>query len=160
MAKITLNIPDALSGIRFTKEQRRRFELSLLPEMAETHALSICKRKFGVKFKLGAYNSKGFDIISEDGTIIVEVKQTSSVMGSSKRLQISSYNSKKNLCTHILILDYYSNRCAILEHDDFFNKTHHYDRGYGWRWDSEYNMRGSKRCAENTKWFLNNEIEL
>ena len=58
MAKITLNIPDALSGIRFTKEQRRRFELSLLPEMAETHALNICEKHFGKKFKLGPYNSK------------------------------------------------------------------------------------------------------
>ena len=160
MATITLNIPDALKGVKFTPEQIRRFELSLLPEMAEAHALGICEKKFGVKFKLGAYNSKGFDVMSEDKNIVVEVKQTSAVMGSSKRLQIGSYNSKKNLCTHILILDYYSNRCAIIEHDDFFYKTHHYNSNAAWRWDSEYNMKGSNRCAENTQWFLNNEIRL
>ena len=160
MAKITLNIPDALSGIRFTKEQRRRFELSLLPEMAETHALNICEKHFGKKFKLGPYNSKGFDIVSEDGIIIVEVKQTSSVMGNSKRLAIQSYKSKKGIMTHILILDYNSNRGCILEHDDFFNKTQHHANKTSWKWDSEYNMKGSNRCAENTQWFLDNEIKL
>jgi hypothetical protein len=160
MATITLNIPDALKGVQFTTEQIRRFELSLLPEMAEAHALGICKKKFGMKFKLGDYNSKGFDVISNDTSIVVEVKQTSAVMNLSKRLQIGSYNSKENLCTHILILDYYSNRCAILEHDDFFYKTHQNEGSSGWRWDSEYNMNGSTRCKENTEWFLKNEVEL
>ena len=160
MTKITLNIPDALSGVKFTKEQRRRLELSLLPDMAEIHALEICKEKFGMGFKLGGYNSKGFDVISEDGDIIVEVKQTSAVMGSSKRLQIGGYTNKENLCTHILILDYHSNRGAILEHDDFFYNSHHYESSLGWRWDSEYNMKGSNRCKENTEWFLKNEVEL
>jgi hypothetical protein len=74
MATITLNIPDALADVDFTAEQIRRFELALLPEMAEAHALSICEKKFGTKFKLGKYNSEGFDIESVDGKIIVEVK--------------------------------------------------------------------------------------
>ena len=157
MATITLNIPDS---VLITPELIKRIQLASLPEIAEHHALNICKKHFGKKFKLGHYNSKGFDIVSEDGTIIVEVKQTSSVMGNSKRLQIQSYKSKKGVMTHILILDYNSNRGCILEHDNFFNKTHHYNSGCGWRWDSEYNMKGSNRCAENTQWFLNNEIEL
>ena len=96
MATIKLNIPDALSKVKFTKEQRRRLELSLLPDMAEIHALGICKKKFGIEFHLGAYNSKGFDLISKDKSIIVEVKQTSSVMGNSKRLQIGGYKNKEN----------------------------------------------------------------
>lgn len=160
MATITLNIPDALSKVKFTKEQLRRLELSLLPDMAEIHALEICKKKFGVKFHLGAYNSKGFDLISEDKSIIVEVKQTSSVMGNSKRLQIGGYKNKENNCTHILILDYNSNKCCILEHDDFFYNTLHHANNASWKWDSEYNVKGSNRCAENTQGFLNNEIEL
>ena len=161
MATITLNIPDALGKVKFTKEQLRRLELSLLPDMAEIHALEICKKKFGVKFHLGVYNSKGFDIISEDGSIIIEVKQTSCVMlDGSKRLQIQSFMNKKDKCTHILILDYNSFKGCILEHDDFFYNTHHYPVPKMWRWDSEYNMKGSNRCAENTQWFLNNEIEL
>ena len=76
MATIKLNIPDALEGVKFTAEQIRRFELSLLPEMAEAHALGICEKKFGIKFKLGKYNSEGFDVVSVDGKIVVEVKQT------------------------------------------------------------------------------------
>ena len=71
MATIKLNIPDALEGVKFTAEQIRRFELSLLPEMAEAHALGICEKKFGIKFKLGKYNSEGFDVESVDGKIVV-----------------------------------------------------------------------------------------
>lgn len=161
MATITLNIPDALKDVKFTPEQIRRFELSLLPEIAEAHALKICEKKFGVKFNLGKYNSEGFDVMSEDESIVVEVKQTSCVMpDGSKRLQIQSFMNKEGKCTHILILDYNSFRGCILEHDDFFYNTHHYPVAKMWRWDSEYNMKGSNRCAENTQWFLNNEIEL
>ena len=161
MATITLNIPDALKGVEFTPEQLRRLELSLLPEIAEAHAIKICEKKFGVKFLLGKYNSEGFDVISEDGTIIVEVKQTSCVMpDGSKRLQIQSFMNKLNKCTHILILDYHSFKGCLLTHNDFFYNSHHYPTKSFWRWDSEYNMAGSKRCAENTKWFLNNLIEL
>ena len=160
MATIKLNIPDALEGVKFTAEQIRRFELSLLPEMAEAHALGICEKKFGIKFKLGKYNSEGFDVESVDGKIVVEVKQTSAVMGASKRLQISSYKNKFEKCTHFLILDYHSNYGAIIEHDDFFYKTHHYNSGASWRWDSEYNKKGSTRCRKNTEWFLNNLVEL
>ena len=161
MATITLKIPDVLAGVNFSTEQIRRFELSLLPEMAEAHALKICEKKFGTKFKLGKYNSEGFDVMSVDEIIVVEVKQTSCVLNDgSKRLQIQSFMNKLGKCTHILILDYSSFKGCILEHDDFFYNTHHYPTKAFWRWDSEYNMKGSKRCAENTKWFLNNLVEL
>ena len=56
--------------------------------------------------------------------------------------------------------DYNSFKGCILEHDDFFYNTHHYPIKSFWRWDSEYNLKGSKRCAENTKWFLDNLVEL
>ena len=93
MKKLEINIPDS---VKITPELIKRIQLASLPEIAEHHALIICEKHFNKKFKLGEYNSKGFDIISEDGTIIVEVKQTSSVMGNSKRLQIQSYKSKKD----------------------------------------------------------------
>lgn len=157
MTVVKIKIPE---GIEITSEFQKRIQLALLPQIAEHHALSICEKRFGKKFKLGKSYSIGFDVISEDGTIIVEVKQTSSIMGNSKRLQIGSYKSKKGVMTHILILDYNSNRGCILEHDDFFYKTHHYNSGCGWRWDSEYNMKGSNRCSENTQWFLNNLVQL
>mgnify|MGYP007047648424 CR=1 FL=1 len=157
MNELKIKIPE---GIELTPEFKKRIQLAILPEIAEHHALSICEKHFGKKFILGKYNSIGFDVLSEDGTIIVEVKQTSSVMGNSKRLQIGSYKTKKNIMTHILILDYNSGRGCILEHDDFFNKTQHHADEASWKWDSEYNMKKSNRCAENTKWFLNNEVKL
>ena len=158
MAKLEINIPD---DIPITPELVKRIQLASLPEIAEHHALVICEKHFGKKFKLGKYNSVGFDIVSEDESIVVEVKQTSCVMpDGSKRLQIQSFMNKKDIMTHILILDYYSNRGCILEHDDFFYNTHHYPVPKMWRWDSEYNMKGSNRCSENTEWFLNNEVKL
>jgi|TARA_B110000259_G_C13696305_1_gene274462 hypothetical protein len=157
MNELKITIPE---GIKITPELIRRIQLAALPEIAEHHALGICKKYFGKKFKIGKYNSIGFDIISEDGTIIVEVKQTSSVMGISKRLQVTSYKSKKTIMTHILIIDYNSNRGCILEHDDFFNKTQHQANEASWKWDSEYNMKESNRCEKNTKWFLDKEVPL
>ena len=77
----------------------------------------------------------------------------------SKRLQIQSYMNKEGIFTHILIIDYNSNRGFILEHDDFFYNTHHYSNSNVWRWDSEYNMK-SNRCEKNTQFLLNNEINL
>mgnify|MGYP001173614093 FL=1 len=158
MNQINLNLP---KGIKVSDELLKRCQLAILPEVAESHALDICEKHFNKSFKLGKYNSKGYDIISLDGSIIVEVKQTSCVMlDGSKRLQINAFKNKENLCTHILILDYYSNRGAILKHDDFFYKTHHYPKSPFWRWDSEYNASNSKRCQTNTEWFLKNEIKL
>ena len=107
MNELKIKIPE---GIEITPEFRKRIQLAILPEIGEHHALSICEKYFGKKFILGKYNSIGFDVLSEDGTIIVEVKQTSSIMGNSKRLQIGSYKSKRNIMTHILILDYNSGR--------------------------------------------------
>jgi hypothetical protein len=157
MPVVKIKIPE---GIEVTSELIKRIQLAALPEIGEHHALSICEKHFGKKFKLGKYNSIGFDVISEDGTIIVEVKQTSSLMGNTKRLQIGSYRTKKNIMTHILILDYNSGKGCILEHDDFFNKTLHHADEASWKWDSEYNMKGSNRCSENTQWFLNNLVQL
>lgn len=157
---LSLQLPDVLEKTTFTPEQINRFKLAILPEIAEAHALSICRKKFGIEFLLGSYNSQGFDIISIDGKIIVEVKQTSSVLGKSKRLQIGSYRSKEGSFTHILILDYHSSKGCILEHDDFFYNTTHHANNTSWKWDSEYNMKGSNRCARNTQWFLNNLVEL
>jgi|TARA_B100000085_G_scaffold167918_1_gene152787 hypothetical protein len=165
MAIISFEIPDSVSHLKLSPTQEKNIKNKLrgqyLGEIAEAHAIRICEKKFGVKFNLGKYNSEGFDVISEDGSIVVEVKQTSCVMpDGSKRLQIQSFMNKFGKCTHILILDYSSFKGCILEHDDFFYNTHHYPTKSFWRWDSEYNMKGSKRCAENTKWFLNNLVEL
>ena len=165
MTIISFEIPDSVSHLKLSPTQEKNIKNKLrgqyLGEIAEAHAIRICEKKFGVKFNLGKYNSEGFDVISEDGSIVVEVKQTSCVMpDGNKRLQIQSFMNKFGKCTHILILDYSSFKGCILEHDDFFYNTHHYPTKSFWRWDSEYNMKGSKRCAENTKWFLNNLVEL
>ena len=97
MAKITLNLPESLKGVRFTKEERRRMELGILPDAAEKLAIKLAEKKFGQKFYPMPYNFKGWDIISEDGLIKIEVKQTS-CLGTKTSLSIGSVWSKK--CLH------------------------------------------------------------
>ena len=166
MASITLPLPDAFNGNRFTKEQKRRLSLSLLPDLAEVLSLSICEKYFKCKFVLGAYNSKGYDIVSEDGKYVVEVKQTSRLK-QENILRIQNVWHKKDICTHILVFDFYntSNRCSIIPNGEFFNSD--FDKGKHWLWDAEYGKgmlpkwnRPSKRCNENTQLFLKYEVEL
>ena len=155
MGTITLQIPD---GIKPTTELKKRCQLAILPELAESHALDICGKHFNQNFKLGKYNSRGFDLISEDGSIIVEVKQTSRPNSSrGDILQIGSTFNKRNICTHMLILDYYNlpNRCSIIPHDDFFESKFH-GITKQWRWDIDYGTR----MKGNTSLFLENEVKI
>ena len=68
MNTISFEVP---KGIKITEDLIKRCQLAVLPELAESHALSICEKHFGIEFKLGKYNSKGFDLISLDGSVVV-----------------------------------------------------------------------------------------
>ena len=152
MNQINLNLPE---GVEETPELLKRCQLAILPELAESHALGICGKHFNQKFKLGKYNSKGFDLISEGGNIIVEVKQTS--RPNNKNGRINSTFNKRNICTHLLILDYYNspNRCSIIPHDSFFASKFH-GANNEWRWDIDYGTR----MKGNTSLFLENEVKI
>ena len=154
MNQINLNLPE---GIEVTPELSKRCQLSILPEIAEFHALYICQKHFNKPFKLGKYNSKGYDIISLDGSIIVEVKQTSCI-GTKTDLSIGRTWVKKDICTHILILDYYNtpNRCSIIPQNEFFKSNFH-GKTKLWRWNKNYNI---KNQPKNTSLFLKYEIKL
>lgn len=155
MNTISFEVP---KGIEITEDLIKRCQLAVLPELAESHALSICKKHFGVEFKLGKYNSKGFDLISLDGSIVIEVKQTSKPHSEAHvYLQVCSTWPKHGICTHMLILDYYNspNRCSIIPHDEFFESTFHGATGM-WRWDIDY----GDRMRGNTRLFKKHEVEL
>ncbi len=155
MNAISFEVP---KGIEITEDLIKRCQLAILPELAESHALSICKKHFGVEFKLGEYNSKGFDLISLDGSIVVEVKQTSKPHNKAHvNLQIQSTWPKYGICTHMLILDYYNfpNRCSIIPHDVFFDSTFHGATRI-WRWDIDY----GNRMWGNTTLFKKYEVQI
>ena len=155
MNTITINLPN---GIKATPELIERINLAVKPDIAESHAILICQREFGQSFKVASYNTKGFDVVSEDGTIIVEVKQTSKPHSKAHvLLQANSTWPKYGICTHMLILDYYNvkNRCSIIPHDEFFASKFH-GPTKTWRWDIDYGTR----MSENTNLFKKYEVQI
>ena len=155
MNTISFEVP---KGIKITEDLIKRCQLAVLPELAESHALSICGEHFGIEFKLGKYNSKGFDLISLDGSVVVEVKQTSKPHSKAHvYLQVQSTWPKYGICTHMLILDYYNvkNRCSIIPHDEFFASKFHGPTKQ-WRWDIDYGTR----ISENTNLFKKYEVQI
>jgi len=162
MVNITFQIPEGLENIKLDPKREQtlinKIRGQYLGELAEQHAITICEKHFNTKFILGSCNNKGFDVVSEDKTIVVEVKQTSNPHNFKKvNLQILSTWPKYGLCTHILILDYYNspNRCSIIPHDEFFESTFHGATGM-WRWDIDY----GDRMWGNTRLFKKHEVEL
>ena len=129
--------------------------------------------KFNKKFQMAnVSNQKGYDVISEDGEIKIEVKSTSSLAAKSKILRINRVLGKKDLCTHIAAVEFYNKelmhpRISIIPHDEFFasNVSPGTD-GLGiWNWDSEYGdiiheTAWGPRQKINTKLFLEYEIEV
>ena len=157
MAKITLNLPESLKGVRFTKEERRRMELGILPDAAEKLAIKLAEKKFGQKFYPMPYNFKGWDIISKDGLIKIEVKQTS-CLGTKTCLSIGAIWSKKDYCTHVMIIDFYNTTLSVscIENNLFFSSNFH-GKTKKWRWNKDYNRNNQ---PINTVLFMDNKINL
>jgi hypothetical protein len=144
--------------VKQTSDLNRRIKLAILPELAEEKSIEMLEKHFNQKFTKGQYNSKGFDVISEDGSIIVEVKQTSCPHNKMKvNLQINSTWPKYKICTHMMIFDFYNDdvKVSLISHDDFFNSTFHGPTKI-WRWDIDYGTR----MKGNTQLFLNNLVKL
>lgn len=160
MNTITINLP---SRIKATPELIKRINLAAKPDIAEYHAILLCEREFDQSFKVASYNKKGFDVVSEDGTIVVEVKQTSCKEKLFTRLSVGSVMPKKHLCTHMMVFDYYNdiNRVSIIPHDEFFNSViHAKDKAGMWRWDINYGKGKRAIMVENTQLFLKYEKQI
>jgi len=122
-------------------EFRRNILLALYPECAESQAIIIAEKKFGQKFYPMPYNFPGWDIISEDKKIKVEVKQTS-CLNTPKTLRVGSIWKKQGKCTHVMIFDFYNKdiSISIIPHDEFFDldKSVFHGNVKQWRWNPEY----------------------
>ena len=94
-------------------------------ELGEMMSIPVCKKYFGENFIFPSRDNEcGFDIMNEDGTILVEVKTVASTNGTSSQLLISNFKNKRNNCTHFILIDLYSDeeRVSLLTHDQFFNE--------------------------------------
>ena len=154
MNELKIKIPE---GIKITPELIKRCQLAVLPQIAENYALSICEKHFGKKFKLAPNNQKGYDLISECGTIEVEVKQTS-CLGTKSHLSIGATWSKKGHNTHIMIFDFYnqSPRASIIPEHKFYKSNFH-GKAKLWRFSKDYNKNNQ---PTNTNLFLENEVKI
>jgi len=159
MAIISFEIPDNISHLKLSPTQEKNIKNKLrgqyLGEVAEVYAVELAEKIFGQKFHLASYNHKGWDIISEDGLIKIEVKQTS-CLGTKTDLSIGSTWGKKGECTHIMIFDLYNEEHSIslIPHDKFFKSNFH-GKVKLWRWNKDYNLNNQTR---NTRLFLEYKI--
>ena len=157
---VNFEIPGNLVNLKLDKNQEQKLQNKLkaqyLAELAEQYALMICEKKFNQTFYRAKNNQKGWDIISADNSIKIEIKQTS-CLGTKTHLSIGSTYTKKNLCTHIMILDFYNNeKISIIPQNEFFKSNFHGKKRL-WRWSKDYNV---KNQPKNTSLFLKYEIKL
>ena len=119
---------------------------------------NICEKHFGKKFKLAPNNQKGYDLISECGTIEVEVKQTS-CLGTKSHLSIGATWSKKGHNTHIMIFDFYnqSPRVSIIPEHKFYKSNFH---GKAKLWSVLVKIIITSSQPTNTNLFLSIEVKI
>jgi hypothetical protein len=163
----SITLTDLPFDIKKSKDLEERIKLAILPDLAEENALELAEQYFGIPFKKGSYNKKGFDIVSifphpKLGIIKIEVKQTS-CLGTKSHLSIGSVYQKEGEFTHLMIYDLYSPKIrkgnplvSLIEHDDFFNPNLSLFHGKTklWRWDYKY----ENNAPLNTSLFLKNLI--
>ena len=166
---VTFKIPEILDQFKFNDFEYEslinKFRSNYIAEASELYAMKLCKREFDIEFtKPTSRGNAGFDIISIDEKIKVEVKQTSSPWNGKNNptIGISSLGSKKGKCDWIIVMDFFSvtsPRVSLIPEDVMFS-------GYAVRqgskdnnaflWDSTY--KGKVR-PDQTEVFLKYEIE-
>ena len=151
-----------------SKEITERIHRAVSQVKAEDMVRHYANELFGKEFILAPAGNKGFDVISKDGTIKIEVKSTSALQAP-KTLRIGRLNIKRGKCTHIAVVDFYKRyenpRISIIPHDEFFasNITPGNENKGLWNWDCEYGSKNTARGPrqeQNTKLFLKHEVKL
>ncbi len=162
-------------------KQSEECKLGVIQKASQVYAEDLVRyfaeTKFNKKFQMaGVSNQKGYDVISEDGKIKIEVKSTA-VLSAPKTLRVRRVLGKKNQCTHLAVVEFYNKdlmhpRISIIPHDEFFasnvidgGKSEDGEPLGAWNWDSEYGDKlhetaWGPRQKENTKLFLLHEIEV
>ena len=161
---------------KYIYNQSEECKIGVMQKASQVYAEDLVRHfaniKFNKKFQMAnVSNQKGYDVISEDGEIKIEVKSTSS-LAAPKTLRINRVLGKKNKCTHIAAVEFYNKelmhpRISIIPHDEFFasNVVPGSSNLGLWNWDSEYGdmiheTAWGPRQEINTKLFLEYEIEV
>ena len=154
-----LTLPEI--GIKYSKDIRKRMLKKVLSLAAEDLAREIYEDREGQKFNLAANGKAGYDIISEDGKIRVEVKSCHSLHGR-QLLRVGNIYTKFEKCDEVVIVDFFNDLnnplVALIPHDTFYDS--HITAGSGgglWSWDADYfqgEYVGKMRAEVNTKVFL------
>ena len=151
-----------------SKEIKERIDRAVSQVRSEDMIRHYASELFGKEFILSPTGQTGFDVISKDKTIKIEVKSTSALQAP-KTLRIKSLNIKRDKCTHIAVVDFYKSyehpRISIIPHDEFFasNVTAGNKNSGIWNWDCEYGSKNTARGPrqeQNTKLFLKHEVKL
>ena len=137
--------------------------------LGELTGLVLAERELKETFNLAPLtNQKGWDLISDNGTI-VEVKQTQGHVWTGKPIVGISAKNKGD-SDYFVVLDFHNNRAALIPTGVLMEasfKSFKNERNLQFRWDSEYGDRSKYPdyklrgyYKENTDLFLKYEIEL
>lgn len=170
---IEIEIPSILANIELNpidaKTTVRNIKTAWIASRAEEYSVMLAEREFkGKTFSTATQNQKGFDLISECGEVVIEVKHTNGHVWSDKPI-IGIGAKNKEASTHFIIFDFHNNRVALIPTDKIIEgigtTKGRRNKHNSFRWDERYGKQvGSYVCrglyANNTKLFLENEIKL
>ena len=171
---IEIEVPEVLAnqliGDIDAKTAVRNIKTAWIAPRAEEYSCMLAEREFpGKNFKTASQNQKGFDLISDCGEIVIEVKHTAGHVWSTKPIIGIGAKNKDN-STHFIIFDFHNNRCALIETSKVIagigETNGRRNKHNSFRWDERYkDWEGSSYIpkglyADNTQLFLDNEIKL
>ena len=173
---LELTVPTVLLNIKLNdidnKTTLRNIRTAWIASRAEEYAVELAEREFaGKKFATATQNQKGFDLKSDCGHIIIEVKHTVGHVWSDKPIIGIGAKNKEN-STHFIVFDFHHNRVSLIPTGEIIkgvglNNKGTQNKHNSFRWDerylthdkhAKYQVKGLYK--NNTEVFLKYEIEL
>ena len=162
---MTQMIPVHNFGFPYTPEELEMLRQRMKWAASEMKVVRIASDMFNQKFILAAPGTKGYDVISEDGKIKIEVKYRNGseyFMSKHKTIKIAGL-ANKHIADYIyLIFEPYdgSVREALLPVKELLKTNVYHDKkGTLCEWWFDMRFENGTNQKENTKFFLKHEVK-
>jgi len=158
-------IPVHNFGFPYTEEELEMLQQRMKWAASEMKVVRIASQMFNQKFILAAPGTKGYDVISEDGKIKIEVKYrngSESFMNKYKTIKMAGL-ANKHIADYIyLIFEPYQGdvREALLPVKELLKTNVYYDKkGKPCEWHFDMRFENGNNQEKNTKFFLKHEVK-
>jgi hypothetical protein len=152
-------------GFPYTDEELEMLRQRMKWAASEMKVVRIAAQMFNQKFILAAPGTKGYDVISEDGKIKIEVKYRNGseyYMSRKKTIKMAGLKNK-NLADYIyLIFEPFQGdvRESLLPVKELLKTNVHRDKeGKPCEWWFDMRFENGTNQEENTKFFLKHEVK-